>query len=66
MLVGDPIEWSYIVTNSGNVTATGIKVTDGKGVATRTAWAASSPGDLPRRIAVDRDEEAAGRAIRPR
>ena len=31
ILVGDPVEWTYVITNTGNVPITGIAVTDDNG-----------------------------------
>ena len=32
ILVGQPVAWSYLVTNTGNVALTGVSVSDDKGV----------------------------------
>ncbi|MBT8137041.1 MAG: hypothetical protein KJO54_08530 [Gammaproteobacteria bacterium] len=45
ILPGDPVTWTYIVTNTGNVTLTGITVTDDRGVAVVCPADTLAPGD---------------------
>jgi hypothetical protein len=41
---GDPVNWTYIVTNTGNITLTTVTVTDDKGVSVTCDPAAIKPG----------------------
>jgi len=43
--VGDPIEWTYVVTNIGNVTLTDVTVTDSKGVTVSCPKTSLSAGE---------------------
>jgi hypothetical protein len=43
--VGDPVTWTYAVTNTGNVTLTGITVSDDQGVTVTCPQTTLDPGD---------------------
>jgi uncharacterized repeat protein (TIGR01451 family) len=42
---GDPVNWTYVVTNTGDVALTGVKVTDDKGVAVSCPKTSLQPGE---------------------
>ena len=42
--IGDPVAWTYLVTNAGNDTLSGIVVTDDRGVAVTCPQASLAPG----------------------
>ena len=42
---GDPVDWTYVVTNTGNVTLTGITVTDDQGVTVTCPQDTLDPGE---------------------
>lgn len=44
LLVGSPVAWTYVVTNTGNVRLTNVRVTDDKGVAVACPKAVLDPG----------------------
>jgi uncharacterized repeat protein (TIGR01451 family) len=44
LVVGTPVTWTYVVTNSGNVTLTNIVVTDDQGVGVSCPQPSLSPG----------------------
>jgi len=62
ILVGDPVTWTYVVTNPGNVTLTNVKVTDDQGV---TPVYKSGDTDLDGDLGVDETwiYEASGTAV---
>jgi hypothetical protein len=43
--VGDPVLWTYVVTNTGDVTLTGVAVTDSRGVAVTCPKTVLEPGE---------------------
>ena len=43
--IGDPVEWTYVVTNTGNVELTGITVTDSQGIAVSCPGTTLAPGE---------------------
>ena len=45
ILPGDPVTWTYIVTNTGNVPLTNVTVTDDQGVAVSCPADTLAPGD---------------------
>jgi large repetitive protein len=44
ILVGDPVTWSYVITNTGNVTLTNLVVTDDQGVTVECQESSLAPG----------------------
>ncbi len=45
IFVGGAVNWTYVVTNNGNIALTGIQVTDDQGVSVICPQAALAPGD---------------------
>jgi hypothetical protein len=45
VVAGDPVTWTYLVSNTGNVTVTGIAVTDDQGIAVSCPWLSLAPHD---------------------
>jgi hypothetical protein len=45
LTVGDPVTWTYVVTNTGNMELTNVQVTDDQGVAVSCPETTLQPGD---------------------